>query len=121
MEYIEKYHLGNYPIFIVGDFNAEPNYSCTVKFLENKNICAKSLFNLNEIDFITIKLRDKLYRRVIDYIFYIGKNKDNIDNELGVLKTEKAEPTLDEKVGLPNDVFPSDHLYLKGEVELNFI
>ena len=121
MEYIEKYHLGNYPIFIIGDFNAEPTYSCIIKFLGNKNICAKSLFNLNELDFTTIKLRDKLYRRVIDYIFFIGKNKDNRDNELSVLKTEKAKPTLDEKVGLPNEAFPSDHLYLKTEVELNFI
>ena len=50
MEYIEKYHLGNYPIFIIGDFNAEPTYSCIIKFLENKNICAKSLFNLNELE-----------------------------------------------------------------------
>ena len=121
MEYIEKYHLGNYPIFIIGDFNAEPTYSCIIKFLGNKNICAKSLFNLNELDFTTIKLRDKLYRRVIDYIFFIGKNKDNRDNEINILKTEKAEPTLDEKIGLPNDVFPSDNLYLKTEVELNFI
>ena len=87
----------------------------------NKNICAKSLFNLNELDFTTIKLRDKLYKRVIDYIFFIGKNKDNRDNELSVLKTEKAKPTLDEKVGLPNEAFPSDHLYLKAEVKLNFI
>ena len=89
--------------------------------MENKNICTKSLFNLNELDFTTIKLRDKLYRRVIDYIFFIGKNKDNRNNELSVLKTEKAKPALDEKEGLPNDVFPSDHLYLKAEVELNFI
>ena len=120
MKYIEENHLGKYPILILGDFNAEPTYSCIVKLLENKNICPKSLFNLNELDFTTIKLRDKLYRRIIDYMFFIGKNKDDKDKELKVLSAEKAKPTIDEKIGLPNDVFPSDHLYLKAKVELNF-
>ena len=49
MKYIEENHLGKYPIFILGDFNAEPTYSCIVTLLENKNICAKSLFNLKEL------------------------------------------------------------------------
>ena len=121
MEYIEENHLGKYPILIIGDFNAEPTYSCIVKFLENKNINAKSLFNLNELDYTTFKIRDKLYKRIIDYIFFIGKNKDNNEKELKVLETENAKPIIDEKIGLPNDIFPSDHLFLKAKVELNFI
>ena len=88
--------------------------------MENKNIGAKSLFDLKELDFTTIKLRDVLYRRVIDYIFFIPKNKDDVDKELKILNVEKAKPVLDEKIGLPNDIFPSDHLFLKAKVELTF-
>ena len=121
IKFIEEKHLGKYPILILGDFNAEPNYECIEKFLVNKNINAKSLFNLKELDFTTIKLRDQLYRRIIDYIFFIGKNKDDTDKELKIISAEKATPIIDESVGLPNEVFPSDHLFLKAKVELNFI
>ena len=121
MKIIEENYLGKYPIFIMGDFNAEPSYSCIVNLLQNKNICAKSLFDLNQLDFTTIKLRDTLYRRVIDYIFFAGKNKDSRDNEIKINNIEKAKPVIDEKIGLPNDVFPSDHLFIKANVELNFI
>ena len=75
MKYIEDNLLGKYPIFIIGDFDAEPTYSCIVKLLENNKIGSKSLFDLKELDFTTIKLRDTLYRRIIDYIFLLGKIK----------------------------------------------
>lgn len=120
MKCIEENYLRKYPIFIIGDFNAEPTYTCISKILENKNFGAKSLFNLKELDFTTIKLRDVLYKRVIDYIFFIGKNKDE-NKELNIINIEKGKPTIDEKIGLPNDIFPSDHLFLKARVELNFI
>ena len=121
MKYIEEKLLGKYPLFILGDFNAEPTYSCILKLLENKKINAKSLFDFNELGFSTIKLRDKLYKRIIDYIFFVPKEKDGKDKELKILTAEKAKPTIDEKIGLPNDVFPSDHLFLKAKVELNFV
>ena len=121
MKYIEENHLRKYPIFIVGDFNAEPNYSCIGKFLENKNICAKSLFNLKELEYTTFNIKDVLYRRILDYMFFISKNKDNDDKELKIINTEKGMPFIDEKVGLPNEVYPSDHLFLKAKVELNFL
>ena len=120
MKCIEENYLRKYPIFIIGDFNAEPTYTCITKILENKNFGAKSLFNLKELDFTTIKLRDVLYKRVIDYIIFIGKNKDE-NKELNIINIEKGKPTIDEKIGLPNDMFPSDHLFLKAKVELNFI
>ena len=119
IKYIEGNLLGKYPIFIMGDFNAEPSYTCIKKLLENKNINAKSLFDLQTLDFTTIKLRDTLYRRVIDYIFFIGKKKE--DKELKIINVEKGKPIIDEKIGLPNNVFPSDHVYLKAQIELNFL
>ena len=121
LKYIEENLLGKYPIFIIGDFNSEPTYTSMVKILENKNIGAKSLFDLKELDFTTIKLRDVLYKRIIDYIIFIGKNKDDMDKELKALNIEKGKPIIDEKIGLPNDAFPSDHLFLKAKVELTFI
>ena len=121
IKYIEDNLLGKYSIFLLGDFNAEPSYSCIVKLFENKNICVKSLFDLKKLDFTTIKLRDVLYRRIIDYIFFIPKNKENLDKELNIISVEKGKPLMDEKIGLPNDVFPSDHVYLKAKVELNLL
>ena len=54
-------------------------------------------------------------------MFFISKNKDNEDKELKIINTEKGMPFIDEKVGLPNEVYPSDHLFLKAKVELNFL
>ena len=81
------------------------------------------------MDYTTIKKRDILYKRIIDYIFFVGKNKNDnnndngaYENELKILSVEKANPEhIDEKIGLPNDVFPSDHLFLKAKVELTFL
>ena len=120
MKFIEQNFLRKYPIFILGDFNAEPNYPCIKNLFSNTNLNAKSLFDLNKLDFSTIKLRDKMYRRIIDYMMFISKNKDNINNELNIKKVKKAKPDIDENIGLPNDKFPSDHLFLKAEVDLTF-
>ena len=120
MKFIEQNFLRKYPIFILGDFNAEPTYTCIINLLNNTNLNAKSLFDLTKLDYSTIKLRDKLYRRIIDYIIYISKIKDNFENELIIKKAERAKPEIDENIGLPNDKFPSDHLFLKAEVDLMF-
>ena len=72
------------------------------------------------MDYSTIKLRDKLYKRIIDYIIFISKNEDNTNNELIIKTTERAKPEIDETIGLPNENFPSDHLFLKADVDLIF-
>ena len=120
MKFIENNFLRKYPIFILGDFNAEPTYTCIKNLLSNEKLNVKSLFDLSKLDYSTIKLRDKLYKRIIDYIFFISKNKDNKSNELIIKKAEKAKPEIDETIGLPNDKFPSDHLFLKADVDLIF-
>ena len=65
-------------------------------------------------------MRDKLYRRIIDYILFISKKENNTENELNIKKAEKGKPEIDENIGLPNDKFPSDHLFLKADVDLLF-
>ena len=129
MKYIEQKFLGKYPIFIVGDFNTRPKSISMMKFLGNKNMNVLSLFDFDKLDYTTIKKRDILYKRISDYIFFVGKNKNDnnndngaYENELKILSVEKANPEhIDEKIGLPNDVFPSDHLFLKAKVELTFL
>ena len=120
IRFIEKNFLRKYPIFILGDFNAEPSYTCINNILNNENLNVKSLFDLKKLDYSTIKLRDKMYKRIIDYIFFVSKNKNNSENELNIKYAERAKPEIDESIGLPNDKFPSDHLYLKAEVDLMF-
>ena len=120
IKFIEKNFLGKYPIFILGDFNAEPNYSCIIKFLENKNINAKSLFNPKKLEYTTYNIKEILYKRILDYIFFISKNKGEEDKELKKINSEKAQPIINEKIGLPNDIYPSDHLFLRAQVQLIF-
>ncbi len=120
IKFIEKNFLGKYPIFILGDFNAEPSYTCINNLLNNEKLNVKSLFDLKKLDYTTIKLRDKMYKRIIDYILFVSKNKNNSDNELSIKYAERAKPYIDESIGLPNDKFPSDHLFLKAEVDLMF-
>ena len=120
IKFIEKNFLGKYPIFILGDFNAEPSYTCINNLLNNEKLNVKSLFDLKKLDYTTIKLRDKMYKRIIDYILFVSKNKNNSDNELSIKYAERAKPDIDESIGLPNDKFPSDHLFLKAEVDLMF-
>ena len=120
IKYIEENHLGKYPIFIIGDFNAEPDYSCIKYLFENKNINIKSLFTTDELEFTTYNIKDKIYKRILDYIFFIGKNKDDENEEIIILNKEKGKPNIDEKIGLPNEIFPSDHLFLKAQIQLNF-
>ena len=60
--------------------------------------------------FTTFKIREKKYCRVIDYIFYINcKCMSYLDMPL--------EETIGEN-GLPNAIFPSDHLNLVASFEL---
>ena len=120
MKFIEQNFLRKYPIFILGDLNAEPSYTCVKNLFKNEELNAKSLLDLKKLDYSTIKLREKMYKRIIDYIIFISKEKDNINNELIIKEAERAKPEIDESIGLPNDKFPSDHLFLKADVDLIF-
>ena len=121
MKYIEENILGKFPFLILGDFNAEPTYECVLNLIKNKKIKIKSVFEFSKIEMTTIKLRDKLYKRIIDYIFYCGKNNENTEKEIEIISKEIANVEIDKKIGLPNKTFPSDHLFLKAKVKLSFI
>lgn len=117
LNYIKEKLLGKYPFFICGDLNAEPTYDCIKMFKDFNNSVIKSTFDLEKLDFTTFKIRDKLLKRVIDYIWYCDyESKAKIE----VKKTFKATPKIDENIGLPNEEFPSDHLFLCGEYKVSF-
>ena len=89
-----------------GDFNTEPT-SESIKLIENYKH-SENLF-LNSFageEITTYKIRDKVYARVIDYIWNNGfdlTTKNKLMNKLEI-----------GELGLPSFSFPSDHLFLKA-------
>lgn len=100
----EKQKIG---IVVCGDFNAEPHYGCMKPLIENLEWAYK------EAEYTTMKVRDKMYCRVIDYIFY-GKNTLKLVGKQEIPKKEEMDTN-----GLPNAVFPSDHLSLYTLFQFN--
>lgn len=115
IEYIESNNLNEKEVVLLGDFNTEPHMD-TIKTVESCNCGFKSVFDYknakkdNYAEFTTMKQREKLYKRVIDYIWYFG--------DMSVQSCRVANVDIDNDIGLPNGVFPSDHLYLIAEMEL---
>ena len=93
-------------LIICGDFNAEPTNE-SINYLKNFKFIQTKLSNaFEDADFTTFKIREEEYIRVIDYIFYYN---------LGLIKTNKLMTKTEiGPNGLPNESFPSDHLYLKA-------
>lgn len=101
-------------VILLGDFNSQPEE--VPKFLLEKKLNLdfvsnfKSAFSF-DIKFTSVKSRDKFYNYLIDYIFYseglVLKNSYRAFNNEDV---DKFKPN-----GLPNEEFPSDHLYLVAE------
>ena len=93
-------------LILCGDFNSEPTHE-SINYLKNFKFIETKLSNaFEDANFTTFKIRDKDYIRVIDYIFYYN---------LGLINTNKlmTKAEIGSK-GLPNESFPSDHLYLKA-------
>ena len=59
-----------------------------------------------------MKRRDTMYKRIIDYIWYAGSNIQHLSSVI-------ANPKYNDEVGFPNEFFPSDHLFIKSQFELN--
>lgn len=98
-------------LIICGDFNAEPQESC-IEFLKKFSFADQPLKSSFDSSYITTyKIRDQVYARMIDYIWYssgfelISTNKLQTQQEIG-------------EIGLPSISFPSDHLFLKANFKL---
>ena len=104
-------------VILVGDFNTEPTEK-SISTLLNSKIGFKNSFEFenkekeNFITFTTMKRRDTMYKRIIDYIWYAGSNIQHLSSVI-------ANPKYNDEVGFPNEFFPSDHLFIKSQFELN--
>ena len=97
--------------FICGDFNTNPDSQC-VKILINKGF--KSVFNLEKTDNYTMvidTMNEGIKKLKFDYIF--------TTNNINILNSYLPLNYLDFNKGIPNEDFPSDHIFL--QTDFNFI
>ena len=95
-------------IIICGDFNTNPNSYCIKQVLDNK---FNSVFNLNnDNENYTMSIdseKEGIKKLKFDYIF--------INNNIEIVNKLLPSEFLDFEKGIPNEKFPSDHLYLFTE------
>ena len=103
-------------VVLCGDFNTEPNctsvgpmYSEFTSVFEYKDMNSQRYQ-----EYTTKKKRDCLYKRVIDYIWYWSSEK----TEMKLLSQQTPFYKHDEEIGFPNEVFPSDHYFIKASFEI---
>ena len=99
-------------IIICGDLNTNPDSECVKQILENN---FKSVFDLNNKEdnnytIVIDTIDEGLKKLKFDYIFI----SDNINIKNKILPIN----FLDFEKGLPNENFPSDHIYLFAEFQL---
>ena len=114
VDYIKKNLNANLPLIICGDFNADP-YEPVIK---NFNKHFESVYDFDDKHFTTFKIRDKVYKRYIDYI-WINK-KFNIMVEIRPEKFIKND-TLASETGLPTAYYPSDHLIIGTSLSISWL
>jgi len=113
MEHIKKYDAlkieekQKIGVVVCGDFNAEPHFDCMKPLMDTLEYAYK------DTEFTTFKVRDKLYCRVIDYMFY-GREALKLIGRQEIPKKEEIDAN-----GLPNAAYPSDHLSLFALFQFN--
>ena len=100
-------------IIICGDLNTNPDSECVKQILGNN---FKSVFDLNNKEdnnytIVIDTIDEGLKKLKFDYIFI----SDNINIKNKILPIN----FLDFEKGLPNENFPSDHIYLFTEFQFN--
>jgi nocturnin len=96
------------PVIIAGDFNADPDEPvCDLFRVHFTSVYAD--VERNDHHFTTIKQREKLYKRTIDYIWYSSKCK--LVRRSSMVK-DIQYPYL------PNENYPSDHLTIVAEFSI---
>lgn len=96
-----------YPTVLVGDFNADPDEPVVDFFYKHYT----SAYSNEPGTFTTMKLRDKLYKRVIDYIWF--NDKFVLKSTLELLNSDDVPSPY-----LPSELYPSDHIALMAELAI---
>jgi len=124
LELLSKHSIAG--IIFCGDLNAEPTYSCinyirSFKFENNQYIIGREFKSANNFwdkdkedytEVTTFKIRDTVYYRVIDYIFYTDSIMFDSTTPTFKLSDPKFINTDFRMTGMPCEWFPSDHYYL---------
>lgn len=99
------------PIIIAGDFNATPDEPVCDYF---RKFFTSAYDDVEKSDdfYTTIKQRDILYKRCIDYIWYIPVSV-TLTKRLGVVRSDDVPYPY-----LPNLTHPSDHLHIIAEFRM---
>ena len=108
LEYINNNGLNNENIILVGDFNAPPTSESIINL---EKFGMRSVFDYNKLEYTYFQVRDEIDKKIIDYIFYKGNFMFG--------EEKKSDIKIDENIGLPNEEFPSNHLYLKAMFKIN--
>ncbi len=101
------------PMVICGDFNGEPSEPLYNIILDEgfRSAYYGTDRDESEPEFTTYKYRESLESKCIDYIFLRGAKVCSV---LSLPKSDEIGPN-----GLPNHIFPSDHLSLVAKLRFN--
>ena len=98
-------------IIICGDLNTNPSSNCIQQIINNKFISAFDISKENENDgnytMVIDTVDEGLKKLKYDYIF--------VNNNIEIISKLLPINFLDFEKGLPNENFPSDHIYLFTE------
>jgi hypothetical protein len=98
-------------IIICGDLNTNPDSECVKNILDNKFLSVFDISKDSENDgnytMVIDTVDERLKKLKYDYIF--------VNNNIEIINKVLPVNYLDFEKGLPNENFPSDHLYLFTE------
>ena len=97
------------PVIIAGDFNAKPNYKVYEIMNDKSYESVYKTANGVENAYTTVN-SFTCQRMTLDYIF--------INNKCIVQGVEPIDTDYLEKTDIPNNTFPSDHMYLIANIQV---
>ena len=97
------------PLLIMGDFNTGPTSGCIKELMEKLDVTsAYNIYDEQKLEYTTCKLRGKISKQIIDYIFH--NDGLHCSNLLSVPKESELEEHK-----LPGLKFPSDHINIAAK------
>ncbi len=105
-------------VIITGDLNADRDSGVVSLVMENTSLGQMaSVHDLTLERYSTFKIRDKVLKRMIDFIFY-QQGRFSVRESLDLLDPSILETHPDLQNGLPCRVYGSDHLHLYSVLSL---
>ena len=108
---LKKLKISKY--ILCGDFNTGPESECVKIMIENgfKSIFENEEKDNNKFTMVIDTMDEGIKKLKFDYIF--------ISDNINIIKKIMPIEYLNFEKGIPNENFPSDHIYLQTEFNLN--